>query len=162
MDDKFTLDLDAGYQSTNLYKDASPAMRRQLNRYKKENDISDEHMFLLLFEKDLESVPASARNQGEVVTSAMIVLGFLLLWTSLQTAMNAEGGANVPLIFISVASFCMVAVVYYLGLLNPYKRAVRNLKKRLKKMPEVPDFDEWNLQNPGRADRKQNKGNRRR
>lgn len=162
MDDKFTLDLDDGYQSTKTYKEASPAMRRQMNRYKKENDISDEHMFLLLFEKDLDSVPDSARKDGEVASNAMVIIGFLLLWSSLQSAMNASGGANVPLIFLSVGSFVLVAIVYYMGLLSPYKRAVRNLNKRLSKMPAVPDFDEWNQQNPGPSSAKSKRSKKRR
>jgi len=166
MADDFTPELGEGYQSTKTYMQASPARRRQLNRYKKENNISDEHMYLLLFEQDLESVPAEERNKGEVASNAMVVIGFLLLWSSLQAAMNSQGGANVGLIFLSVGSFLAVAVVYYLGLLNPYKRAVRELKKRMKNMPEVPDFTEWDLANPGKDDRKvtkaKAKGRRRR
>ena len=110
-------------------------------------------MFLLLFQMDMETVPAEERSNGEVASNAMVVIGFLLLWSSLQTAMNSEGGANVPLIFLSVGSFVMVAVIYYLGLLVPYKRTQRNLKKRMKGMPEVPSFDEWNKANPARAEK---------
>ncbi|MBO7675312.1 MAG: hypothetical protein J6S63_09940 [Atopobiaceae bacterium] len=158
MADDFRPELGEGYQSTKTYSQASPARRRQINRYKKENDISDEHMYLLLFKQDLDSVPAEERNKGEVASNAMVVIGFLLLWSSLQAAMNSSGGANVGLIFLSVGSFVAVAVVYYLGLLNPYKRAVRELNKRMKGMPEVPDFVDWDLANPGKEDRKASRG----
>jgi cation transport ATPase len=161
MADSFKPELGEGYQSTKTYSQASPERRRQLNRYKKENNISDEHMYLLLFKQDLESVPAEDRNKGEVASNAMVVIGFLLLWSSLQAAMNSPQGANVGLIFLSVGSFVLVAAVYFLGLLNPYKRAVRELNKRMKDMPEVPDFVEWDLANPGKQDRKANKKRRR-
>lgn len=161
MADSFKPELGEGYQSTKTYSQASPERRRQLNRYKKENNISDEHMYLLLFKQDLESVPAEDRSKGEVASNAMVVIGFLLLWSSLQTAMNSSQGANVGLIFLSVGSFVLVAAVYYLGLLNPYKRAVRELNKRMKGMPDVPDFVEWDLANPGKQDRKASKKRRR-
>lgn len=149
-DEVYDFSLDGGYQGTNTYKSANADMRRQYNRYKKELNISDEHMFLLLLQKDLESVPMDKRTKGDTLTYIMIVVGFLLLWNTLQLALGATGGPNVPLIFVGVASFVMVAVVYYTGILNPYKRAVREVKKRLKDMPEVTDFETWNAQNPGK------------
>lgn len=144
----YDIDKEMGYQGTRTYRDASPAQRRQLNRYKKECDISDEHMFLLLFQRDLELVPYEERNKGDVMANIMLVVGFLLLFNSLQAAMNAEGGANVGLIFLSLASFMLVVAVYFSGILNPYKRAKRGLDKKLKGMPEVTGFDEWNSRNP--------------
>lgn len=159
--DTYDFDLYGGYQSTRSYKEANPNVRRQLNRYKKENDISDEHMFLIMFEKDLDAVPAQERTKGDTATNIMLIVGFLLLWTTLQQAWNAPGGANVPLIFLSVGSFLLVVFIYYSGMLNPYKRARRELNKRMSKMPEVVDFDTWNRQNPG-ASPKKKKGKKRR
>ena len=150
MADKFEYDLDAGYQNTKTYAGSSPERRRQYNRYKRELNISDEHMYLLLFQQDLLLVPEDVRKKGETSASALVVIGFLLLFTTLQTAMNAPQGANVPLIFLSVGSFSLVAIVYYTGILSPYKRTVREVEKRLKKMPEVQDFYEWNAQNPAK------------
>lgn len=157
MANEFMYDASAGYQSTQAYASSSRERRRQLNRYKKECNVSDEHMYLLLYKQDLEMVPPEARKQGDTATYAMVVVGFLLLWSSLQAAMNSQGGANVPLIFLSVGSFALVAVVYYTGMLNPYKRAVKNLDKRLKEMPDVPDFYEWSAQHPSKEERKAGK-----
>ena len=148
MAEKFEYDLDGRYQDTETYASSSSERRRQYNKYKREFNISDEHMFLLLFQQDLLLVPEDVRKKGDTATSAILVLGFLLLWSSLQSAMNSSQGANVPLIFLSVGSFSLVAIVYFTGLLNPYKRAVRTVDRRLKKMPEVPDFFEWSAQNP--------------
>ena len=157
---EYNLDTGTGYQDTQTYATASPERRRQFNRYKRECDISDEHMYLLLYKEDLQMVPDDARKKGDTATAAMLVIGFLLLWSSLQNAMNANGGANVPLIFLSVGSFVLVAIVYYKGLLNPYKRAVREVDKRLKQMPEVQDFYEWDVQNPAPV-KPQNKSKKR-
>lgn len=154
----YDFSLDGGYQGTRTYREANPDMRKQYNRYKKEYEISDEHMFLLMFQRDLDLVPYEERTKGDTATYAMIVVGFLLLWYTLQGAMNAVGGPNVPMIFIGVGSFVLVAVVYYTGILNPYKRAVKEVHKRLKDMPEVPDFDAWNAQHP----MKQSKSKKRR
>lgn len=149
-EEEYDFNLAGGYQATKTYREANSNKRRQLNRYKKECDISDEHMFLLMFQQDLESVPPEQRTKGDTIMYAMVIVGFLLLWNTLQVAMGQTGGANVPLIFLSVASFVLVAIVYFTGILNPYKRAVRELDKRMKKMPEVPDFVEWSANQPSK------------
>lgn len=157
MADGFDFDVSTGYQNTDTYRFASPERRRQFNRYKKDCNISDEHMFLILFEMDMQMVPEDQRKKGDTATTAMLVTGFLLLWTSLQSSMNNPGGANVPLIFLSVGSFVLVAIVYFMGLLNPYKRTQRRLNRELKKMPEVQDFYEWERLHPSKEERKQRK-----
>lgn len=137
------------YQETKFYRNASADARRLINRYKNECDVSDEHMFLILFGKDLDAVPKDKRDNADLMGKGMLVIGVLLLWSSLQSAMNAKPGeTNVPLIFLSLGSFLLVCVVYYFGLLNPYKRAKHQLARRMKGMPEVPDFDEWCLRHP--------------
>lgn len=137
------------YQETKFYRNAGADARRRINRYKTECEVSDEHMYLILYAKDLEAVPKDKRDNADIMGKGMLVIGVLLLWSSLQSAMNAKPGeTNVPLIFLSLASFLMVCVVYYFGLLNPYKRAKMQLKRRMKGMPEVPDFDEWCQQHP--------------
>ncbi len=143
------------YQDTNTYHEASPERRRQLNRYKKECGISDEHMYLLLLKQDLDNVPEQTRDRSDTSSRAMLVIGVLLLWNSLSLAQGGfSGGANVPLIFLSLGSFLLVAVVYFTGMLNPYKRDMRQVKRRLKDMPEVPEFTDWDLEHPNREDRR--------
>ena len=91
------------YQDTNTYHEASPERRRQLNRYKKECGISDEHMYLLLLKQDLDNVPEQTRDRSDTSSRAMLVIGVLLLWNSLSLAQGGfSGGANVPLIFLSL------------------------------------------------------------
>ena len=149
MANEFQLASGNTYQETKYYRDAGADARRRINRYKSECDVSDEHMYLILFAKDLDAVPKDKRDNADLVGKGMLVLGVLLLWSSLQSAMNAKPGeTDVPLIFLSLGSFLLVCLVYYLGLLNPYKRAKLQLKRRMKGMPEVPDFDEWCLQHP--------------
>ena len=161
MAQKYQVTFDESYQDTKTYRDASPARRRQINRYKKENDISDKHMFLLMFKEDLDGVPEDMRKSGDTASNILLVTGFLLLWNTLQIAMNSQGGANVGLIFLSLGSFLLVVAVYFLGLLNPYKRAVRTVNKKLKEMPEVVDFNDWDAANPDKGELKEQKRQRR-
>ena len=146
---------DGDYQQTLAYREASGATRRKLNRYKKECDISDQHMFLLLMRQELDEVPLEVRQKGDTPELAMLVIGVLLLWNSLMTARSANqgNGADVPLIFLSLGSFLLVLAVYYLHLLNPYKRAVRRVDKLLRGMPEVQSFREWESGQPAGGDK---------
>ncbi len=149
MANEYQLASGGTYQDTKFYRDASADERRRINRYKSECEVSDEHMYLILFSKDLDAVPKDKRDNADLAGKGMLVIGVLLLWNSLRLAMDANPGeTNVPLIFLSLASFLLVCGVYFLGLLNPYKRATRQLAKRMKDMPEVPDFDEWCRQHP--------------
>ncbi|MDO4796388.1 MAG: hypothetical protein Q4A01_00035 [Coriobacteriales bacterium] len=153
-----TFDSPESYQDTDTYHEASPERRRQFNRYKKECDISDEHMFLLLYKQDLESVPENIRDNNDTLSKGMLVIGVLLLWNSLSIAQGGlKGAADVPLIFLSLGSFLLVGIVYFTGLLNPYKREMRQVNRRLKKMPDAPDFTEWDMEHPNREDRRASK-----
>jgi cation transport ATPase len=139
----FELTGDGDYQMTNAYRDASREERRRLNRYKKENDISDEHMFYLLARKDLAGVPKERRDGSDTTGKVMLVIAVLLFCNSMSTAMSAPGGFNMFLWAIALVSFVMVIVVYYTGMLNPYKKAVRKVNKYLKNAPEVIDYQTW-------------------
>ena len=153
---------DESYQDTNMYRISSPARRRQINRYKKEFNISDEHMYLLLTREELDAVPKSEIDAADTPSRVVLIVGVMLFWGSMQAAIVSDGTAKVFGIFLSLASFCAVAAVFYTGILNPYKRARRELDKRFKDMPEVPDFEEWCLQNPDKEDVKAQKAYKRR
>lgn len=161
MTDTYAVQDVKSYQDTKTYRQASPERRRQINRYKKECNISDEHMLFLLLRTDLDAVPQEERDNKATTSTAMLVIGVLLLWNSLQLAMSNGGGANVPLIFLSLGSFLLVCFVHFTGMLNPYKRAERFVAKGLKGRPEVPDFVEWDLRNPNKEDRKASKAKQR-
>ena len=158
----FDVEKDVSYQDTNEYRISSPARRRQINRYKKEFNISDEHMYLLLMREELDAVPKSELDSAEMPSRILLVIGVLFFWGSMQTALMSQGSNKVFGIFLSLASFCAVVAVYFTGLLNPYKRARRELDKRFKDLPEVPDFEEWCLQNPDKEDVKAQKAYKRR
>lgn len=150
------------YQETDAYHGASPERRRQINRYKKECDISDDHMYLLMHKQDLENVPDEVREKSDFSSNALLVFGVLLLLNTLNVARGGiNGGADVSLIFLSLGSFVLVAIVFFTGMLNPYKRDLRDTNKRLKKLPDVPDFTEWDIAHPNREDRKSAKAQRR-
>ena len=136
------------YHDTNTYRDANRDKRRQLNKYKKENNISDEQMFLLLIKQDLENVPQDKRQGADTVSLIVLIVGILIFWNSLSAASSNPGGFDFKLWILAFISFGLVLFTYYSGVMNQYKRAVRRVNKLLKDMPEVPDFNEWAKDNP--------------
>ena len=148
---------DESYQNTNAYRISSPARRRQINRYKKEFNISDEHMYLLLVQEELDAVPKEQVDSADTSGRIVLIIGVLLFWGSMQAALASEGVNQILGFALSLGSFCAVLGVFYTGILNPYKRTRRELNKRLKNKPEVPDFEEWCLQNPDKEDVKAQK-----
>ena len=79
----------------------------------------------------------------------------------MQTALMSKGNDKLPLMLISLVSFFIALAVYFTGALNPYKRGERKLNKLMRDMPEVPDFEEWSLQNPPKEEVKAQRAYRR-
>lgn len=148
------VDLNGDYHDTKTYRDASPERRKQINRYKKENNIENDHMFMLLFQKDLDRVPESEVKKSDTSTNMLLVVGVLLFLGSMQSVATAQGAQSLFLAIAGIIAFILVLVVYFTGVLNPVKRARRKLKKLLSEKPEVPDFDEWDREHPNREDRR--------
>ena len=162
MADSFDINQDESYQETNSYRMSSPARRRQMNRYKKECGISDEHMHLLLLREELDAVPKSDVDSADTMGRIVLIVGVLLFWGSMQTAMGSTGANKLLGYALSIGSFLLAVAVFYTGVLNPYKRADRQLKKLLKGKPEVPDFQQWCLDHPDKEDVKAQKAYKRR
>ncbi len=154
MADSYDVDRDGNYQETKTYKDASAARRRQFNKYKKESNISDEHMFLLMMQMDLDSVPEEKRKGDSTKGQMLLVVGCLLFLGTIQSATSTKGTWSIILVLVALAAFGITLFMYYTGFFNPYKSAVKEVKKRLKDMPEVPSFVDWDVANPSKEDRK--------
>lgn len=142
----FDVTKDGDYQQTNTYRDSDRDTRRQLNRYKKECGISDEHMFLMLTKNDLLNVSEEQRSNADFSSKAILVVGVLIFWNSMMAAANSRQGFDLFLWGIALVSFGLVIGVYFSGVLNPYKRATRKVNKYLRQMPEAPSFEEWRAQ----------------
>ena len=142
---EFEVVLDGDYHETSTYREASRDMRRQLNRYKKDTGISDEHMLLLLMKRDLEAVPADRRSGTETSSKVLLVVVALVCWNAMSfvAGRGATGVVNVVMWAITLVSLLGIALIYYTGFMSSYKRSVRRVDKYLKSMPEVVDFETW-------------------
>ena len=138
---QYTNRLGGDYHDTLEYRIASTAERKLINRYKKENEISDEHMFLMLYKRELDAVSKEERTKADMGSKLVLFTGFVALWSSLLMVMN--GKAKMSTAVISFLACAMTVFVYAFGVLNDYRRATQRVKRLLKKMPEAPDFDDW-------------------
>ena len=139
----YSSQLGGDYHDTLEYQMASPMARRQINRYKKECGISDEHMFLLLFKRELDAVPKEKRASEDLPGKAMIAMGGLAMWNAMLMVMDGRAASSPSIVGISVLAFVAAIVMYATGMLNSYRRAQSTVRKRLAELPEVPDMDEW-------------------
>ena len=144
-------ELRGDYHDSLEYRMASPQRRRQINRYKKECGISDDHMFLLLFKRELDAVPLEKRRQADQSGLFMITLGVLALVNSLRMIWDGSASQTLALTALGFVAFVMAVVAYVTGMLNEHKRAYKKVTKLLKDMPEVPDMDAWMEEHPAPA-----------
>ena len=156
----YSSQLGGDYHECLEYQMATPAARRQINRYKKECNISDDHMFLIMFKRELDAVPKERRDSADLPGKAMLAMGGLALWNGLIMIQDGRAQQSWYVVIISVAAFVMALVLYFSGMLNDYRRAVRRVDKLLKEQPEVPDMDEWFAEHPAPAAKPQKRKRR--
>ena len=123
--------IEGNYKETETYKNADGKTRSALERYKKENKIENNHMYLLLLREDYRNLPKETKQQGNKAAEIMVLSGiitFLALTANQKTEVLPYAGA-----YMIVAT-----AVYFSGILNPVARQLNNINKLLKKLPEVP------------------------
>ena len=154
--------LGGDYHDTMEYQIATPEGRRQINRYKKENQISDEHLFLLLYKRELDAVPREKQEKADVGGKVVLVAAGLGFWNMFIMLSNGTAQSSPFVIIVSIAAFAAAIYMYAAGLLNDYRRAKNRVRKLLADMPEVPDYDEWMRTHPIEEPKPSKKRKRRR
>ena len=124
------------YRETGTYKRADAEERRRLEAWKKDQQISDNHMALLLALEDLRQLPKEEKKKGNKAAETLLVLSmfFFLFAVSMQ-----QNGV------LLVASVIVIinTVIYLSGITNPYSNVTRQIKKKLKACPKVESFAQW-------------------
>ena len=56
--------IQGNYKDTKTYKEANGQLRAKLDRYKKDNKIENNQMYLLLLREDYRSLPKEEKQKG--------------------------------------------------------------------------------------------------
>ncbi len=133
---KVNIKLNGDYKKTNTYKEADKQTRQDYEDWRKEQQITGNHMFLLLRRQDYKNLPADQKRKANVVPEMLLVSGaaFVLIAMVIKNEY-----------FMAVAFIYMLIcfVVYLSGFLSPVQSAVRTINKELKKYPAVKSFEEY-------------------
>jgi hypothetical protein len=101
-------------------------------------------MFLLLLKRDLAAVPEDRRTTSDNSSKILLLVAILLFFNAMTSMMGSSSGTfDIATWAIAMVCLASVALIYYTGVLSPYKRSVRKVSKRLASMPEVVDFETW-------------------
>ena len=124
------------YKETETYKKADGQTRAKIERFKKENKIENNHMYLLLLREDYRNLPKEEKQKGNRAPEIMVISGIIsfLVATARQT-MNVLPYIGVYMIVVSA--------IYFSGILNPIGRQLSNINKLLKKFPKTPSIREY-------------------
>lgn len=128
--------MKGNYKETEIYKKADSQTRAKIERYRKENKISDAQMYLLLLREDYRNLPKEEKQKGNKAAELLVIGGiitFLVLTAQQKTQY---------LPYASVYMFA-VTVIYFSGILNPIARQLSNINKLLKKYPEAPSVKKY-------------------
>lgn len=124
------------YHNSKTYQAAGEAARKQLETYKSELGISDEHMSWLMYLQDLRSMPKEDRQKGNFAAEALVIFSMFILIIGAATQIR-------PTMILGSVMVIVTAIIYFSGILNPISTTTRKVKKQLKKYPTVPDFKTW-------------------
>lgn len=123
------------YQGTRTYLQMGADARRALAAYAREYRVADDALFYQLYLHDLanlgEDEEKRASQPGEFMLVGAIV--FAVAMVALQQP--------VP-IFIATGTLVLMTVLFFSGVLNPFKVERRRAKRWLKKNLDVPVFEQ--------------------
>ena len=130
-----------GYHKSETYQKADAAGRKELDRYKKEQQLTDEQMNWMMYLEDLRATPKEQKQKGNR-PAEMLVLG------SMVTFLIAANMGVRSFMLIASVFFILAAALYLTGALNPYSAAIRKVKKQLKNLcPKAQTYTEWAKKN---------------
>lgn len=123
------------YQGTRTYLQMDADARHALAAYAREHRVADEALFYQLYLHDLanlgEDEKKRASQPGEFMLVGAIV--FAVAMVALQQP--------VP-IFIATGTLVLMTILFFSGVLNPFKAEQRRAKRWLKKNLDVPVFEQ--------------------
>ena len=129
------------YRTTASFKNASEAERSRLLRYKADCGISDEQMYLLLCQKDIRETPKEKKQAANRPAESMVICCIFFFLAATGTRQNA-------IMLLSVVMLLFSSFLYLSGTLNVYTSTLKKIRRRLKRLPQVPSYEDWCAQNP--------------
>ena len=129
-------EYNGNYKETATYKKTDSATRAKIERFKKENKVDNNHLYLLLLREDLRSLPKEEKQKGNRPAEIIVITGIITF-----LAMTAADRKD--LLPFAAAYMIFASVIYFSGILNPVARELSNINKLLKKFPDVPSLKEY-------------------
>lgn len=127
------------YRQTDTYANASKLDRKLMNRYFRQLELDPQQMYLIVRARELDAVGDEERRAAAFPSQAIVIMVAFAFMGGI-----ASGSTQDPaLIIVSLLAFAAVVVVYFTGVLDPYKMAQRKVKKLLGAYPQVQDLDSW-------------------
>ncbi len=128
--------MKGNYKETETYKKADSQTRAKIERYRKENKISDAQMYLLLLREDYRNLPKEEKQKANKAAE-LLVIGGIITFLVITAQQKTQ--------YLPYASVYMIAVtaIYFSGILNPIARQLSNINKLLKKFPEAPSVKKY-------------------
>ncbi|MCR4856319.1 MAG: hypothetical protein K5908_09130 [Erysipelotrichaceae bacterium] len=128
-------EIKGNYKETETYRKVDGKTRAALERYKKENKIENNHMYLLLLREDVRNLPKEEKQRGNRLAEIIVISGAI-------TFLVLTANQRMDLLPYSAAYMLIAGALYFSGILNPVARQLSNVNKLLKKFPGVPSIKE--------------------
>ncbi len=129
-------ELTGNYKDTNTYKNADGQTRTKIERFKKENKIDNNQMYLLLLREDYRDLPKEEKQRGNRPAEIIVISGIVTFLA--MTAADRRDLLPYAAVFMIFA-----AVIYFSGILNRVARQLSNINKLLKKFPKTPSLKKY-------------------
>lgn len=129
------------YRELSAYKNADAAVRRQLEHWRADQKISDEHMYLLMARQTLRELPPEKKKAGNRVAEMLVVFSIIFFLFMMQSQ------DRIPMLIASIMVISST-ILYLSGVLNPISAQFRQIRRALKKHPTVEEFAAWNAKHP--------------
>ncbi len=128
--------LTGDYKQTKTYREADKQTKKNYEAWRKDQNITSEHMYLLMYRQDYRNLPADEKRKANSMAEMMVISGIVIF-------LVATASEDKYLLLIASVYTLVSAVLYFTGVFSPVQRELNKANKQLKAYPKVKSFEEF-------------------
>lgn len=127
------------YKKTATFQEAPSQTRKLINRYRRDQNISEQQMYLLIRQRELEGATNDQKKRAAFPGQVLVIMAAFVFMGGIGSGVTSDVAATLT----TTVGFLAMVALYFLGVFDQYKCACKKVKKRLAKYPQAMPLDEW-------------------
>ena len=126
------------YKDSDVYRNAPKSLKRAIEDYISTYKPSNQMMYLQLRRYELNHLDKKQKRAVGPMFSLVITVLVIVSYFSMREQINGTSDLRILIPLLSI--LITMCIVYYAGWLSDANLELRQIRKELKKYPEIPEF----------------------